>query len=69
MLKIRKELDESNGDSEGKVARKPHPGLSLEEQTPEFVGEIQAMVDNNPRKSTSSIAREMGVHKYISHIR
>ena len=35
--------------------------LSNEKRSPEFVGEFQAMIDNNPSQSIRSIARNMGM--------
>ena len=34
-------------------------------RTPEFVAEIQAMMDNNPNKSIMSTARDMGVFQFL----
>ena len=35
-----------------------HSDHSDKKRTPEFVREIEAMIDNDPRKSISSIARD-----------
>ena len=63
--KIRQKLDESNGDYERAAAENPHVDRSNKKRTPEFVGEIQDMIDNDPRKSISSIATDMGVSKFL----
>ena len=58
MQRIRKGLNESNGDYEGTAAKNSH---SDEKRTSEFVGEIQARMNNDPSKLIRSIARDMGV--------
>lgn len=63
--RIRKDFDESNGDYEGAAARKTHSARSDKKRTPEFVGEIQAMIDNDPSKSMRSIARDTGVSEFL----
>ena len=45
---IRKEFGESNGDYEGTAARETHSALSDEKRTPEFVGKVKTMTDNDP---------------------
>ena len=52
---IRKELDASNGENEGTVSRKPNTDLSDKKRLVRFVGEILAMIDNNPKKSGHGI--------------
>ena len=59
--KIRKELDEFNGDNECTAIQKPQSDRTDKKRTPEFVGQIQAMINNDPSKSVSFIARDMGV--------
>ena len=61
----RKELDESNGNDEGMAARKPYSDRPDKKRIPEFVGEIQAMINNNPSKSVRSIARDMEVSEFL----
>ena len=63
--RIRKELEESNGDYEGTAARKLPSNRSDKKRTPEFVGEIQTMIGNDPSKSIRSIARDMGVSEFL----
>ena len=56
--KIRKELDlldKSSSDYKGSAAFR-----SGEQRTSEFVGEIQARIDNDPSKLIKSLARAMG---------
>ena len=48
--KIRKELNESNGDYEGTAGWKSHSGHFDMKKT-ELIGEIQAMIDDDPSKS------------------
>ena len=55
--KIRKELDESNGDYEGRAARKPHCDRSNMKRTAGFLGEIEGMIDNYFSGSIRSISR------------
>lgn len=63
--KIRQEIKKSNGDDEGIVARKTHSGRrSNENRTPEFVGEIQAIIDNHPSESNKSITSDMEVFEF-----
>ena len=54
--RIRKELDESNDDDKGTAARKPHSGKK--KRIPEFLAEIQAIIDDD-----SSLVHS---HKYES---
>ena len=63
--RIRKELDDSNGDYEGKVAQKYHSDRSDEKRTTKFIGEIQVIIDNNPSMSIRSIDRHMGVSESL----
>ena len=58
-------LDKSHGGYEVTVARKPHSIHSDQNRTPKFVGEILAMINNNPSKSFRSIAVNMGVSKFL----
>ena len=46
--KFRKELDESKSDYEGTAAWKLHFDSSVKKRALEFVGMIQAIIDNNP---------------------
>ena len=62
---LKKELDGSNGDYEGTAAQKPHSDHSDKKRTSKFVGDIQAMIDNNPNGSVRSIARDMGVSEFL----
>ena len=59
--RIQKELDESNGDYKDMAAWKLHFDHSDEKITPEFVGEIQAIIDNDPSKSIRSIVMNIVV--------
>ena len=51
MQNLWKELDESNGDYEGTAAWKSHSDRPDKKRTPEFVAEIQAMIDNDSFKA------------------
>ena len=69
MQKIWKELDEFNGDYGGMAAQKPHSDHSDKKRTPKFVGEIQAIIDNDPSESIKSVAKNMEMSKFlIRHI-
>ena len=57
--------DESNGDYEGTAAWKPHSDSSDKKRTPEFVGEIQAMIDSDFNQSIRSIIRDMEVYEFL----
>ena len=56
-------LNESSGDYEGVASRKPH---SDKIRTPEFVGEIQSIIYNDPSKSVWSIVRDMVVFEFLT---
>ena len=58
--RIRKELDDSNGDYEYMKADR-----FGKKRTSKFDGEILAMINNDPRKSTKSIASDMGVSDFL----
>ena len=58
---------ESNVDYEGAAARITHSARSDKKKTPEFVGEIKTMIDNDSSKSMTGIYRDMGVSEF--HIR
>ena len=63
--KIPKELDESNGDYEGMTVLKPHSDRSDNKTTLEYLGEIQAMIDNDPSKSIRSTLRDMEMSEFL----
>ena len=63
--KIRKELNESNGDYEGTAAQKPHSVRSEKKRALKFLGETQVMIDNDHSKSIRSLARNMGVSELL----
>ena len=48
MQRIQKEMGESNGDYEDTAAQKSHSDHSEKKKPPKFVGEIQAMTNNDP---------------------
>ena len=58
---IRELLDEPNGDYKDIVAQKPHSNLSDTIRTPKFLGEIQAMIDNDPIKCL----RDMSISEFL----
>ena len=64
VLRIRKKLDESNGDYKATAAWKPHSDCSDKERTPKFVGKIQIMIDYDPSKLIRSLARHMGISEF-----
>ena len=51
---IWKDLEETNGDYQGKVVLKPHSDHSDKRRIPEFIGDIQAIIENDPSKSIKS---------------
>ena len=55
----------SKGDYESTVAQKPHSFRSNKKRIPEFVGEIQSMIDNDLSKPIISIARYLGVSEFL----
>ena len=63
--RITKELNESNGDYKGTVARKPHSDRLHKIRTPKFVGDIKAEIDNHPSQFISSITRDIGVSEFL----
>ena len=56
MQRIGKELDKSSGDYEGMASWKLHCD-HFDKRSSEFVGENEAMADNNPSKSMRSIVQ------------
>ena len=56
---------EFNGDYEGTAAQKLHFDSFDKKRSPEFVGEIQAMIDNN----LNSITRNLGVSEFLIRLR
>ena len=52
----------SNRNYEGTAARKPRSDKKI---TPDFVTDIQAIDDNDPRKSVGFIARDMEVSEFL----
>ena len=59
-----KELDKFNGDYKGTTAQKFHSDHFDLKRT-KFLGEIQAIISNNPSCLIRSIAKEMGVSKFF----
>ena len=55
----------SNCDYERKAALKPHSVSSEKKRTHGFAGDIQAMIDNDPSKSTMSIAWDMDLVEFL----
>ena len=47
------------------AAQKPHSANSIKKRAPEFVGDIQTMIDNDPSKSIRSIAKDMGWYEFL----
>ena len=47
------------------AAQKPHSDCSDNKRTLKFLGEIQAMIDNNPSKSIRSTARNIRVSEFL----
>ena len=52
-------------DYERAAARMFHPDISEKKITPKFVANNQAMIENDPSKSISSIAKDMGVSEFL----
>ena len=63
--KIQKELNEFRDDYESTAAPKSHSDHSDEKWTPKFVGEIQAMIDNDPSESIRSIAKNTEMSEFL----
>ena len=63
-VNLGKKSDESNGDYEDTATQKCHSDSF--DKRPEFVGEIQNMIDNAPCESIRSIARYMGVSEFLT---
>ena len=49
----------------GTAAQKPHYDRSHRKRTPEFLNEIQIMIDIDPYESIRSIARDMRVSEFL----
>ena len=65
-----KRLGKSNGDYKCMASQKPQSKCSdkkkkKKKRTPKFIGEIQAIIDNDPSKSIRYIARDMRVSKFL----
>ena len=64
--RIRKEFDGSHSDFEGMATQKSQSDHSDKKRTPEFVGEIQAMIEHYLSNSIKSIVKVTGVHEFIN---
>ena len=60
MQRILKELDKFNDDYKDIAIQKPNSDHSDKKRT-EFVGEIRAMIDNDPNKSLRFIAKDLAI--------
>ena len=58
---IRSELEESNNDYEKVVERKKGKRRSDSLRTPEFVEKLQKLITEDPSKSSTKLAEELGV--------
>ena len=65
MQNIGKKLDESNDYYKDTAAQKPHLDHSDKKRTPKILGKIQAMINNNPRKTIRSRARDMEESEFL----
>ena len=63
--RILSELDDFKGDYKSTAAQKLHSIRFDKKTTSKFIGEIQAMIDNDPSKSIRSIAWDMGVAEFL----
>ena len=54
-------MDESNGAYEGTTAWRPHSDRSDQKRTPDFLGQIPAMINNDHSKSIRSITSDIGI--------
>ena len=63
--RILNELHDSNGDYEGVEVRKAHSDSFDEKRTPEFVGEILDMINNDTSKWIRTIASVMGKSEFF----
>ena len=61
--KIRKELNKIRSDYEGRAGRKPYSDRS-DKKRAEFVGDIEAMMNNNASKSKRFVDKDMGVTEF-----
>ena len=62
---VRKELEDSGFDYEATAERKSHDRRSDAVRTPEFVEEVQELINNDPGKSMRAIAREKGIDEKV----
>ena len=62
---IQKKINKFDVTKEVTAVEKSHSYRSDEKRTSEFIGEIQAMTDNNPSKSTRSTARNLGMSVFL----
>ena len=58
--RIQKDLDDSYRDYECRVVWQPHSNRSDKKRSPQFVGEIPVIIDNNPSKSINPIPINLG---------
>ena len=65
-LKFRKELKMYNGDYEGTATQMPHSDRPKKKRI-ELVAKVQTMIDNDPSKSTRSIAiaRDIALSEFL----
>ena len=62
-------LDVSNGDYKGTVAKKLHSDGTKKKRTQEFIAEVQVMMINDPNNLARSIAKNMKVSFFVSHVK
>ena len=58
-------MDESNHDLKGTAVQKSYSDCSDKKRTPEFVGDIKAIIANDPCEESRFTARDMGVSKLL----
>jgi hypothetical protein len=59
--KVRKEVNENNGDELATIMRKQHCQCSDSLRTPKFVRRAHGMIDENPGKSMRNLAKDLQV--------
>ena len=68
LLRIWKQLEESNSDYESRPSRKPHSDPSDKERTFEYVCEILAIIENFSSKSIRFIDKDMAMSELLIRV-
>ena len=65
--KVRRELETSHGNVESVARRRKHKPLSDTVRTPQFVQQVQGIIDEDPSKSIRVISRNLQVSECTIH--